>query len=214
MNGVKFDDKHSITDWHLLMTYKNIGESVLRTNYVTIPGRDGYLDLSEAYGNQNYDNRNLEFQFDLFDNSNTWWNTYDKIKAYLHGKRRKIILDADNEFYYEGRCSVSALTHEKTVAHITVTCNCEPYKLLLTETVVENTVSEGTIITLNNLYKRVMPVVESTGNIVFKFNDTNFTVSEGTTFQSPDFVLSEGSNTVEVVSGSGDLKFTYHEGII
>lgn len=214
MNGVKFDDKHSVTDWKLLMTYKNIGEAVLRTNYITIPGRDGYLDLTDVYGETNYDNRTLEFQFDLFDEPSTWWQTYDEIKAYLHGKNRKIILDVDNGYYYYGRCSVSALTHEKTVAHITITCNCDPYKMLINETTVQENVSEGDIITLNNLYKKVMPVVESTGNIIFKFNNTNFNISEGTSFQSPDFTLGEGSNIVEIVSGTGTLKFTYREGIL
>lgn len=212
MNGVKFDDKHSITDWNLLMTYKNIGEAPLRTEYITIPGRDGYLDLTDVYGNSNYDNRTLDFQFDLFDSPENWWATYDSIKSFLHGKNRKIILDVDDDYYYFGRCSVSALTHEKNVAHITVSCNCEPYKMLISETVVQDTVSEGDTITLNNLYKKVMPVVESTGNIIFKFNNTNFSVSEGTSFQSPDFTLVEGSNIVEIVSGTGTLKFTYREG--
>ena len=212
MNGVKFDDKHSITDWNLLMTYKNIGEAPLRTEYITIPGRDGYLDLTDVYGNSNYDNRTLDFQFDLFGSPENWWATYDSIKSFLHGKNRKIILDVDDDYYYFGRCSVSALTHEKNVAHITVSCNCEPYKMLISETVVQDTVSEGDTITLNNLYKKVMPVVESTGNIIFKFNNTNFSVSEGTSFQSPDFTLVEGSNIVEIVSGTGTLKFTYREG--
>lgn len=211
-NGVKFDDKHSITDWDLLMTYKNIGEAILRTEYVIIPGRDGYLDLSDVYGEANYDNRTLDFQFDLFGSREDWWEVYDAIKSYLHGKKRKIILDVDNNYYYYGRCSVSALTHEKNVAHLSVSCNCDPYKMLVNETVVQDTVSVGDTITLNNLYKKVMPVVESTGNIVFKFNNSNFSVSEGTSFQSPDFVLKEGSNTVEIISGSGTLKFTYREG--
>ena len=212
MNGVKFDDKHSIVDWKLLMTYKNIGEALLRTEYITIPGRDGYLDLSDVYGEANYDNRTLEFQFDLFDKPINWWSTYDLIKSYLHGKKRKIILDVDDDYYYYGRCSVSALTHEKNVAHISISCNCDPYKMLINETVVQESVSAGDTIILDNLYKKVMPVVESTGNIVFKFNNTNFSVSEGSSFQSPDFILKEGSNTVEIISGTGTLKFTYHEG--
>ena len=212
MNGVKFDDKHSINDWDLLMTYKSIGEALLRTEYITIPGRDGYLDLTDVYGDPNYNNRTLEFQFDLFDKPKNWWSTYDSIKSYLHGKKRKIILDVDDDYYYYGRCSVSALTHEKNVAHISISCNCDPYKMLINETVVQESVSVGDTIILNNLYKKVMPVVESTGNIVFKFNNTNFSVSEGSSFQSPDFILKEGSNTVEIVSGTGTLKFTYREG--
>lgn len=212
MNGVKFDDKHSITDWNLLMTYKNIGEAILRSNYITIPGRDGYLDLTDVYGEANYDNRALEFQFDLFDSPETWWEKYDLIKSYLHGKKRKIILDVDDDYYYYGRCSVSALTNERNVAHITISCNCEPYKMLVNETIVQDTVSEGDIITLSNLYKKVMPIVESTGNIIFKFNNTNFSVSESISFQSPDFTLAEGNNVVEIVSGTGTLKFTYREG--
>ena len=36
MNGVKFGEKHTIIDWDLLMTSKNIGEAVPKTNFVTI----------------------------------------------------------------------------------------------------------------------------------------------------------------------------------
>lgn len=214
MNGVKFDDKHSINNWNLIMVYKNIGEAPLRTNYVTVPGGDGYLDLTEAYGQANYDNRTLEFQFDLFEKPNNWWQVYDEIKRYLHGKKRKIILDVDNSYYYFGRCSVSALTHEKTVAHITVTCTCDPYKMLLSETVVQKSVQKNNIITLSNLYKRVMPKIESSGNIIFKFHNKQFSVNSSSVFQSTDFILEEGNNVVEIVDGSGTLKFTYHEGTL
>lgn len=214
MNGVKFDDKHSITDWDLLMTYKNIGEVPLRTNYIVIPGRNGFLDLTEIYGQLNYDNRTLEFQFDLFDKPQNWWKKYDKIKSYLHGKNRKIILDTDNVYYYYGRCSVSALTHEKTVAHIVVTCNCEPFKMALHETIVKKTVSTGDNIILSNTRKWVIPKIESTGNVVFKFNDKQFSISSSTTLQSPDFTLKEGDNIVEIISGSGTLTFTYREGAL
>ena len=35
MNGVKFGDKHSITDWDLLMTSRGIGDAEPIENYIT-----------------------------------------------------------------------------------------------------------------------------------------------------------------------------------
>ena len=65
---------------------------------------------------------------------------------------------------------------------------------------------------LQNLSKKVMPIVESTGNIVFKFENTQFSISEH--LESPDFMLKEGNNKIDIISGTGTLKFTYREGII
>ena len=61
MNGVRFGEKHSITDWDLIMTYKSIGESEPKTNEVEIPGRDGTLDIPDPSGEVKYDNRPLSF---------------------------------------------------------------------------------------------------------------------------------------------------------
>lgn len=214
MNGVSFDEKHSIRDWDLLMTSKTIGEPTAVTSYVQIPGRDGSIDLTEALGEVRYTNRQLIFQFDIFQNAEEWWKLKQTISSYLHGRKRKIILDVDPNYYYEGRCSVTSFYHETTVGHITVECECLPYKMMTAETVISKNVTATDTIILNNQRKTVMPTVKATGDIVFKFEDKQFSISSTTTLQSPDFMLKEGNNIVTIVSGSGSITFTYREGTL
>lgn len=212
MNGVQFDDMHTIKDWDLLMTSKNIADPTVVTKYVQIEGRNGLLDLTGANDEVVYSNRVLTFNFDMFQDPDDWWNLKSKISSYLHGKRRKITLDVDSDFYYEGRCQISSFTNDTTVAHISITCDCEPYKMKKHETIIQKNVKPGDSFFLQNLSKKVMPIVESTGNIVFKFENTQFSISEH--LESPDFMLKEGNNKIDIISGTGTLKFTYREGII
>lgn len=210
-NGVKFDDKHSITDWDLLMVSKNIEEAEPRINTIEIEGRDGSIDLTEALGAVKYNDRTLSFDFEII-NPTDYWATRKSISNYLNGRKAKIILDQDPNYYYYSRCQVSDSENEKNVGRFTIECICEPYKMKISETIVSDDVVAEDIITLSNEKKLVMPKIESTGNMVFKFEDKQFSITANEPFQSPDFILKEGNNQVEIVSGSGTLKFTYREG--
>lgn len=210
-NGVTFDLKHTIDDWGLLMISKDIGEAEPRINYIEIEGRDGSIDLTEALGEVKYNNRILSFNFDLF-NPVSFWESKQTISNYLNGKKRKIILDQDPNYYYYGRCSVKNVTREKNLAKFQIECNCDPYKMMINETIIKKEVKPTDKIILNNQRKHVMPKIESTGDIVFKFEDKQFNISSSTTFQSPDFILKYGENEVEIISGTGSLTFTYREG--
>lgn len=211
MNGVKFDDKHSITDWDLLMISKDIEEAEPRINMIEIEGRDGSIDLTEALGNIKYNDRTLTFDFEII-NPTDFWQTKKNISNYLNGFKRKIIIDQDPNYYYLGRCQVTNSEIEKNVGKFTIQCICEPYKMKNSETIVSETVTANDTITLTNEKKLVMPVIEGSGNIVFKFEDKQFSISSDTPFQSPDFILKEGNNLITIISGSGTLKFTYREG--
>ena len=206
-NGVKFGDKHSIDDWDLLMVGKTIGDAEPKIIDVDIAGSNGKLDLSEWTGEVLYNNRSLIFNFDIYDSPSNWWTLKRKITNYLHGKKLEIILDQDNNYYYYGRCRVTEFSNETTVAHITIECDCEPfiYKKEITTKTITGT---GTLI-LPNAKKRVMPVITSTESMQFIFENKTFVVNG--TLESPDIILKEGDNTLEVISGAGTLTATYRE---
>ena len=126
-NGVKFGDKHSIDDWDLLMTNKSIPDAEPKTKEVDIEGANGKLDLTEWTGEVLFNNRTLTFTFDIFDSPSNWWPLKRKISNYLHGKKLKIVLDQDEDYYYYGRCKVTDFSNETTVAHITIECDCDPF---------------------------------------------------------------------------------------
>lgn len=212
-NGVSFGQKHSIDDWNLLMIAKDIGEAMPRTNYVEIEGRDGSIDLTEALGEVKYDNRILSFEFELF-NPQNFWEIKQEISNYINGRKMKIILDQDSLYYYYGRCEVKNANIEKNVGVIEIEAVCDPYKMKNTETIITEQVSAGDKFILDNQRKTVMPTIQSTGNIVFKYNNKQFNVGITTNYQSPDFMLKEGENEVEIISGTGTLTFTYREGVL
>lgn len=207
-NGVKFGDKHSIDDWDLLMTGKSIPDAEPKTIDVDIAGSNGKLDLSEWTGEILYNNRTLTFTFDIFASPSNWWTLKRQISNYLHGKKLKIVLDQDAEYYYYGRCKVTDFSNETTVAHISIECDCEPF--IYKKEVTTKTITGTGTLNLSNSRKRVMPKITSTSSMQFTFENKTFTVNG--TLQSPDMILKEGDNIIEVISGTGTLTATYQEG--
>ena len=60
MIGVMIGEKHSIKDWGLIMTSKVISPPVPQLNMVSVPLRDGSLDLTESLtGDVKYNDRNI-----------------------------------------------------------------------------------------------------------------------------------------------------------
>lgn len=207
-NGVKFGDKHSTDDWDLLMIGKTIEDAEPKIIEVDIPGSNGKLDLTEWTGEVLYNNRNLIFNFDIFDSPSNWWTLKEEITKYVHGKKLKIVLDQDDKYYYFGRCKVVDFSNETTVAHLTIECDCEPFKYKKDVTT-KSITGTGTL-NLSNGRKRVMPTITSNESMQFTFENKTFAVNG--TLQSPDIILKEGNNIIEVISGTGTLTVTYQEG--
>lgn len=210
MNGVKFDDKHSIIDWDLLMVSKSIPLPEPKTISVDIPGRDGKIDLSNAFGEIKYENRTLTFDFDIFSNPSKWWELREKIAQTLYDKKIKIILDQDSNYYYSGRCKITSFTTTFTVAHISIECDCEPFKYKLTETSISNNLVAGETYTFSNLDKSVIPIFELSDETTVEFEGNSYSLSAGT-HKVLDIIFKRGNNYIKIISGTGTMKLTYQE---
>ena len=104
-------------DWHLVPSSRpTIASPGVATKFVSVPGRDGSLDLSEFVrsGRPAYGDRSGSFEFyvengfDLSNNNAEFWMTiYPKIWNKLHGRKFKMVLEEDDpDYYWEGRFSV------------------------------------------------------------------------------------------------------------
>lgn len=208
-NGVKFGNMHSIDDWDLLLTNKSIESPVPKIIQVDVPGSDGMKDLTEIFGIK-YNNRNLTFDFDIFSSRSDWFNLYQKIAQYLHGKKQKIILDVDSDFYYYGRCQISNFSNGHSVAHISISCDCDPYKYKLEETELTQTVSEGSIYNFPNLFREIVPKIYLSSNLTFEYEGVSYSLSAGN-HEILNISLKEGNNYFKITEGSGEMKLTYQE---
>lgn len=129
--GVIFGEYHSYKDWRLRLKDVKIEMPDANTEYVQVPGMNGYLDLTDAqFGGVTYGMRKLTFTFDARDCSYVRWaELLSRISGAIHGKKLKIIQDIDAGYYYLGRCSVNTNKSNEILAEVVIECYCDPYKL-------------------------------------------------------------------------------------
>ena len=88
MYSVNFGDKNSYTDFKLLLRPKTRPFPEPKTNYVSIEGRDGELDLTTSLtGDVKYNDISYSLEFYLKDKRADWEETLLKLSTYLHGKK-------------------------------------------------------------------------------------------------------------------------------
>lgn len=210
MYGVSFDNYHSFRDLRIVLTEKEIGAPDVKKNTLDIPGGDGELDLTEVFGEPKFGNVTHKFTFVSIQND--LLTQYSVVKGALHGKKMKIILDADPDYYYIGRCEVSSMKDEHGVGTIIVTCDCEPYKYALAKTVVYQKIEGVVDVKLLNSRRRAVPEVwiETEGSMNIVFGTSNIWDLASGTYTLPELELVEGENIV-TVTGTGAVAFTWQE---
>lgn len=210
MHGIRFNNYHSFRDLQMILSEKEIGAPPVKEDMLDIPGGDGKLDNTEFFGEPKFDNLTHKFTFTTIQKD--LLTQYSIVKNALHGKKMRIILDADPNYYYVGRCKVSGFHDEYGVGTIVITCDCEPYKYALEKTVVYQVVDGVVDVPLLNSRKRAVPEVkiESESSLNIVFNTYNIWDLASGTYTLPELELVEGENIV-TVTGTGAITFTWQE---
>ncbi len=149
MKGITFGNYHSFQDFRLILSPNNaIGTPTPKYELIDIPGGDGMLDFTEAFGEVKYGNRPLSFEFSTMVPQSEFMSLFATVQNALHGQKMKIVLDDDPDWYYVGRITVSEWKADRLIGNLTIDCDCEPFKYKAQKTVVSATL-DGTS---NNLY--------------------------------------------------------------
>ena len=92
-------------DWHLIPSSRpTISHPEVVTNYVTVPGLSGSIDLTEYLtSGPVYNDRTGSFDFYVMNGFESWLTIRQKIVEAVHGKRIKMVFEDDPLYYYEGR---------------------------------------------------------------------------------------------------------------
>ena len=210
MKGILFDTFHSFDNFALILTSKTIGQPIVKTEYVEVLGADGQLDLTEAFGEVKYLNRKLTFVFSIFEDANEWAAAYSRVLNNLHGKKMKIVLDDDPDFYYIGRVTVSDYVSSKRIGNITIEVDAEPYKYKQILTIVTRTVNGTLNMDYYNLRKSVVPKFVTTAQVQITHNGNTYTIGSGTHI-IPNIIFTRGTNTL-TLSGTATVAVHYQEG--
>lgn len=212
MKGITFGSLHSYRDLGLLLASKEIGSPPVKENKIDIEGADGSLDLTEFFGEAKYENVVHKFDFALLVPPQSYPSIFSRVKNALHGKKMRIILDDDPQFYYLGRLSVSGFTNDRGAGYLSIDADCDPYKYKISKTKVSQAVSGTQTITLTNGRKRAVPLVtiQAEASIRVTFGSFNIWDLGSGSYTLPELELAEGSNPV-TVTGTGTISFEWQE---
>lgn len=212
MNGISFGNKHTYDDWDLILTKKTIGLPTPKTSSIEVQGMDGSIDSSELLtGEIKFNNRSLSFEFAMISDYEEFDELITDISNYLHGKKLKIILDEDDNYYYMGRCVIDQWGSNKRVGKIVIKCECEPYKYELRQTIITATISGLTNVKVYGKRMTVTPIIYcSTSNVSLILGKETVKLDQGEN-EVLDLFIKEGNNTLKF-SGNGDVKITFYGG--
>lgn len=235
--GLGIIGKNTWEDWHLIPAsrpYVELPEP--NANAVEIPYRDGALDITEAVtGYVTYKDRSGSWEFYIANDYDYWVTIKQKISNYLHGKKFKVVLEDDPEYYYEGRLSVGGYKPGKTHSTITINYSFRPYKLAIVstgddwlwdpfnfETGVIDTAHDLVIDDdttpveyqldggMNRSYITINATIESGSTLTVTMNGTTVSLENGANILT-SLVPDEGINTLYFL-GHGTVTVTYRKG--
>lgn len=225
MVGIRIGDYHTWKDWELYLQKVSIDYPVRKEYKVSVPGMDGSIDLSEILtdGEPRYQNRMLAFTFEFADGGyKEMFTRVSKISNRINGKRLKITLDEDPQFYYEGVVQVKADKTNIMVSSFDITVEADPYKydvLSSTDAWTWDSFNfqTGIILVLKDIQITtgnttvVVPGNQEEGSSIPIINVTKLTSPMTVSFKGRSYSLKQGRNRfpqIRVGRGAVTLQFT------
>lgn len=195
----------------------NFSPAVHRKQLVTVPGRDGELDLSTVLtdGSPRYGSRTLTATLERSDGTRLEREAaIDTMINWLDGWRLNITLPDDIGHYITGRVHVAKDYNDPAHAAVTVTAVCDPWRYNNYETIISldagETAQEAKL--TNSGRRTVVPVIQITGEVSLVYGTYTWTLGAGT-YQLPDLTVPQGGVLI-TYSGTGALTFTYREAVL
>ena len=209
-----FDEKNTFYDWGLILTSKDITPPEPKTNYVTLDGRSGSLDLSDVLtGEVTYNDRTIKATF--WTSEGTYKErekVIQEITSYLHGKKVKILEPDDTDHYFLGRAKITSRVNNLSYAEIAIECICEPWRYSVNEYVRTITGNPQTVIKVvinNEGVKTLNPTLSVNGTMGIIYNDNDYALTDGV-YKISDVKLYQGVNVIGVI-GNGTVTISYRE---
>ena len=131
MQGVTFGNKHSYRAWKLLLKSKPVvSPPKPKTKLIQVPGTNTVIDLTESLtgGEVKYEPRIIRCEFYVVGGRSKWSAVYSAVLNEIHGKKMKIIMDDDPNYYYLGRVTIDDIYSNESAASIVISAEVEPYK--------------------------------------------------------------------------------------
>lgn len=213
MSDIRFGIKWAHADYGLIVAPYAIPMPEPQTNFVEIPGRDGTLDLSEAFGTVRYADRIIPLTLYARAPFDTLISAF---AADVHGRRMNVIFDRDPTYYYDARITVEDVERHAGYCELSLECRAKPYKKEHFETTITVLPTGIASVTLTNTRMPVVPSITVSAEMTLRYtlNEKEYTVNLAAgSHIIPSLVLIEG-DTMIGITGTGRITFTYRKGAL
>lgn len=227
--GTQFGDKHSTKDWGVYPSIRpEIGLPEVNTNFVEIPYSNVTLDFTEVLtGSPTYRNREITWKFLYIGKRENWSQKYSEIASDVHGKRLKIVMDEDPNYYYMGRCEMESWESDKLSSTITIKATCDPFKYESTSSLEDwlwdpfdfetGVARDYSGLEVDGTYELAIDAADMpaplefivTGNLTVEIYGKTYSLPEG---RSTISGLAITSDTTIIFSGKGTVSVNYKGG--
>lgn len=125
----EIDDQqyNAIEDWQCYPMEFEIGGAQAKQRTIDIPYRDGLLYVSESFGGVHYSNRTIEIPFLILHKCHA--RIHSEICNILNGKKARIRLSTDPEWYYIGYINIGTYYSNNWQWIFTMMIDAEPYRV-------------------------------------------------------------------------------------
>jgi phage-related protein len=213
LSDIRFGTKWAHADYCLIVAPYAIPLPEPQTSFVEIPGRDGALDLSEAFGTVRYSDRTISLTLFARAPFDTLISTF---AADVHGRRMNVIFDRDPTYYYDTRVTIEDVEKHVGYCELSLKCRAKPYKLEHFETTITVLPAGSASVTLSNSRMPVVPTITVSAEMTLTFmiggRDYSVTLAAGTHTIQP-LVLTAGDTKIGI-TGTGSATFTYRKGTL
>lgn len=228
MYGIKYKEKHSYNDFGLTVAAKSISPPTKKKIKSTIPYMQGSYDFSNLYGEQTYEERKLNYTFNLIAKSKLELNI-KKIQILdwlMNSYKTKLEDDVILGYYFLAECENVNFKENGDEAEIEASFVAYPFKISsyeegrsLWDTFnfeldymqdTEFIVRESKNINLyNNSVRKITPTVVCSSDFNVVKDNTTYNFKAGET-REWKFNLNIGLNEL-VLNGTGSIKFIFRK---
>lgn len=238
--GIKFNGKHSLKDFGLTVSHRDIGYPSKIKRQERVPFSNQVYDFSSVYGGQEYEERSLTYTFNIIGrNFGGYRKDYREtqiletaVMNWLMNTNGKVILKDDTieNYYFKAELVTNPSSEFRFIgSELTVEFTAYPFKIselpeghdiwdkiIFTHDYLQNvdfTVEGSKEITLyNNGASVITPTVIASAPMEVILGNIRFSVPAGRS-QHDDLVLANLENKL-IITGNGTISFEFYKELI
>lgn len=175
-----------------------------------VAGMDGQIDLTPVFGPVRFENRTITAGFEGQDqNYDEWCEVCSRTYNALHGKYARIVMDIDQDWYWDGFLTVTPEKEAIVYSHMEISMDVYPYKFRQNEYLKKASVTDGSRMILINDRMPVRPEIASDADIQVTVNGKTYDLTNGA--NRAEFELTEGENVLEF-TGTANVEIRWRGG--